>query len=221
MQDINKYLQLDEKINLVLENGYDRHEYVSRVENINEDGTIEVLIPIYRNRIIYIKNDTILKVIVSREGAIYEFRAKIVNKLFGVIPLLKLERISDINKIQRRNYYRLKVVKSIKFRKIVNLKEKIFEEYVNAVSVDISGGGLCFSSTADLEINDLIEINMELSGKNITIFCKVLRREIKEDDEFNRFLYGVSFEKIAEFERNIIMRFIFEEQRKLAKKGLI
>ncbi len=221
MQDINKYLQLDEKINLVLDNGYDRHEYVSRVENINEDGTIEVLIPIYKNRVIYIKNDTILKVIVSREGAIYEFRAKIVNKLFGVIPLLKLERISDINKIQRRNYYRLRVAKSIRFRKIINLKEKQFDEYVNAVTVDISGGGLCFSSTKELELNDLIEISIELTGKAITVFCKVLRREMKEDDELSRFMYGVAFEKIAELERNIIMRFIFEEQRKLAKKGLI
>ena len=44
---------------------------------------------------------------------------------------------------------------------------------------------------------------------------------MKEDDELNRFMYGVAFDKIAELERNIIMRFIFEEQRKLAKKGLI
>jgi c-di-GMP-binding flagellar brake protein YcgR len=33
--------------------------------------------------------------------------------------------------------------------------------------------------------------------------------------------YGINFEKITETERNIIMRFIFEEQRKLVKKGLI
>jgi c-di-GMP-binding flagellar brake protein YcgR len=221
MQDINKYLQLDEKIHLVLDNEYDKHEYMSRVENISEDGTIEALIPIYRNRIIYIKNDSIVKVIVSREGAIYEFRAKVVSKIFGVIPLLKLERISDISKIQRRDFYRLKIAKSIKVRKIINLKEKHFDEYVNATAIDISGGGLCFSSTKELDFNDLIEVSIELSGKPITIFCKVLRRGIKDDDESNRFIYGVAYEKITEIERNIIMRFIFEEQRKLAKKGLI
>ena len=101
------------------------------------------------------------------------------------------------------------------------MKEKHFEEYINATSIDISGGGLCFSSTKELDLNDLIEVSVELSGKPITVFCRVLRRDLKHDDEYNRFIYGVAYEKIAEIERNIITRFIFEEQRKLAKKGLI
>ena len=221
MQEINKYIEIGEKINLLLQNGYDEHQYVSRVENINEDGTIEVLIPISKNRIVYIKNDTILKVIVSREGAIYEFKARIVNKLFGAIPLLKLEKISEINKIQRRNYYRLKVMKTIKVRKVINLKEKQFEEHFNASLIDISGGGICFSAAKEIDLHDLIEVNMELGSKAVTLFAKVLRKDYRDENNQSRFVYGVTFEKITEIERNIIMRFIFEEQRKLAKKGLI
>ena len=136
MQEVNKFISIGERINLMLLNDYDNHQYVSRVEELNVDGTIDVLIPISKNRIIYIKNDTVLKVVVAKEGAIYEFQAKIVSKLFGAIPLLRLMRVSEVNKIQRRNYYRLKAIKTMKARKIVNLKEKLFE--LGVISKDLS-----------------------------------------------------------------------------------
>ncbi|OGO78433.1 MAG: hypothetical protein A2Y23_03640 [Clostridiales bacterium GWB2_37_7] len=220
MQEVNKFISIGERINLMLLNDYDNHQYVSRVEELNVDGTIDVLIPISKNRIIYIKNDTVLKVVVAKEGAIYEFQAKIVSKLFGAIPLLRLMRVSEVNKIQRRNYYRLKAIKTMKARKIVNLKEKLFDEFFTATIVDISGGGLAISTSMELETNDLLEINVDLNS-NLNILGKVLRKEIKEEIKPNKYAYGIAFEKITEIERNIIMRFIFEEQRKLAKKGLI
>lgn len=221
MQEINKFMGIGERINLLLLNGYDDHQYVSRVEGINEDGTIDVLIPISKNRIIYIKNDTLLKVIVAKEGAIYEFRARIINKLFGVVPLLRLERVSEIHKIQRRNYYRLKILKSIKVRKAINLKEKQFEEYFSGSLLDISGGGIAFAAVKELNINDEIEAVMDLSGSTINIYGKIVRKDYRDEVNNSKYIYGINFEKITEVERNIIMRFIFEEQRKLAKKGLI
>lgn len=221
MQDIRKFICIGEKINLLLLNGYDNHQYVSRVEEINEDETIDVLIPIAKNKIVYIKNDTVLKVIVAKEGAIFEFKAKIVNKLFGAIPLLRLVRVSEINKIQRRNYFRLKVVEPIHVKQVISLKEKLYDEQFSANMVDISGGGLAITANKELNINDLIEVTMNLNSNLINILGRVVRKEIKEEVKVNKFAYGVTFEKITELERNIIMRFIFEEQRKLAKKGLI
>jgi len=220
MQDINKYLHIGARINLLVMNDYNQSQYVSRVDNINEDGTIDVLIPISKRRIVYIKNDTVLKVIITKEGAIYEFKAEIVSKLFGVDPLLRLTRVSDIQKIQRRNYFRLKSLNTIKIRKIVNLKEAIFDEYINVIMVDISGGGLAFNADVELEINDMIEVSMNLNANTINLLGKIVRAD-RDEDKAKKIAYGINFDKITEMERNIIMRFIFEEQRKLAKKGLI
>jgi c-di-GMP-binding flagellar brake protein YcgR len=220
MQELKKLLSIGARINLLVIDSYNQTQYVSRVDNINEDETLDVLIPISKNKIVYIKNDTAVKVIIAKEGAIYEFKAKIVNKLFGAVPLLKLMRISEIQKIQRRNYFRLKAVNNIKIRRIVNLKEKIFEEYFNATMVDISGGGIAFNADRELEINDIIEISLNLNANSINLLGKIVRAE-RVDDKAIKFAYGVNFEKITEIERNIIMRYIFEEQRKLAKKGLI
>jgi c-di-GMP-binding flagellar brake protein YcgR len=220
MQEVNKFLYIGARINLLVMNSYNQSQYVSRVDNINEDGSIDVLIPISKRRIVYINNDTTLKVIIASEGAIYEFKAEIVEKLFGVVPLLRLKRVSDIQKIQRRNYFRLKATNKIKIRKVINLKEAIYSEYFEVTMVDISGGGLAFSAELELDINDLIEVNMDLNSKTINLLGKIVRAD-KDEDKAKMFSYGVNFEKIAEIERNIIMRYIFEEQRKLAKKGLI
>lgn len=220
MQEIEKFLYIGARINLLIMNDYNQSQYVSRVDNINEDGSIDVLIPISKNRIVYIKNDTTLKVIIAKEGAIYEFKAEIVSKLFGVVPLLRLNRTSDINKIQRRNYFRLKSVNAIQVRKIVDLKEMAYDEYAAVSMVDISGGGLAFNADLELEINDMIEINMNLNTNAINLLGKIVRAD-KNDNKVKKYSYGVNFEKIAELERNVIMRFIYEEQRKLAKKGLI
>lgn len=221
MQEINKFFNEGDRINLLLMNGYDNHQYVSKIESINSDETIDVLIPISKNRIIYIKNEAFLKVITAKEGAIYEFKAQVVNKLFGKIPLLRLSKVSEITKIQRRNYYRLKIINKIKVRKVINLKEKQFDEFFAGSLVDISGGGVAISTSKELELNDLIETNMDLNSQNICTFGTIVRKDLREDGSNSPFVYGVKFEKITEHDRNIIMRFIFEEQRKLAKKGLI
>jgi c-di-GMP-binding flagellar brake protein YcgR len=86
--------------------------------------------------------------------------------------------------------------------------------------VDISGGGLAFNSDIELDINDLVEVSMNLNSNAINLIGKIVRAD-KNEEKLKKFSYGVNFEKIAEIERNVIMRFIYEEQRKLAKKGLI
>jgi c-di-GMP-binding flagellar brake protein YcgR len=220
MQDISKFLSIGTKIHILVMNNNNESQYVSRVDNINEDGTIDVLIPISKRRIVYINEDTVLKVIITKEGAIYEFEAEVENKLFGVDLLLRLKRTSDIQKIQRRNYFRLKSLNTIKIRKIVNLTEAIFSEYFNVAMVDISGGGLAFNSELELDINDLIEISVTLNSNTINLLGMVVRAD-RNENNLKIMEYGINFEKITDTERNIIMTFIFEEQRKLAKKGLI
>lgn len=221
MQDKSKFLIPGEKINLVMLDEFNDYQYQSKVERVNNDGTIEVLIPIAKSQILYIKNDTILKVVVARDSAIFEFKAKIISKTFGMEPLLKLAMVSDVVKIQRRNYYRLKVLKPIKVRKALNLKEKLFEEYFNASLIDLSGGGIGFTSYKELNENDIVELNMELNSNIVNLFGRIVRKEVNDRNYKDMYLYGIHFEKITEIERNSIMRFIFEEQRKLAKKGMI
>lgn len=215
-----KNFNIGDKITIELMNNYDKQKYVSQIIETRDDSTLDIVIPIYKNRIIYIKNDTELEVVVSKGEAIYEFKAKILNKVFGRIPLLKLELISKITKIQRRDYFRLKYIHNITIKKVTNLKEKVFDEEVTGSMIDISGGGLAFTSNIQFEEKDVVEISMNINNTNVVILGKIVRKSLSGNGSV-KYSYGVQFSNITEIQRNEIMKFIFEEQRKLAKKGLI
>jgi len=198
-----------------------KHEYVSQINNIYNNEYLDVLIPISKKRIVYLKSESILKVIAAKEEAVYEFNARIVGKTFGAVPLLKLQIISDIKKIQRRDFFRLKLIRDIEGRKVENLKERKFGESFRGNMLDISGGGVLFNSATEFAEGDIIELTLDLNGKKLIVFGSVVRKMYNLQNPKAPFSYGIRFEGVTEFERNEITKFIFEEQRKLIKKGLI
>ncbi len=220
MHNNMKHFSIGEKIHIELINNYDNHQYTSQIAEIHDDGTLDVVIPIFKGRIIYFKNESIIKIIIPRGEAIYEFKAKIINKIFGKIPLLRLMLVSEIKKIQRRDFFRLKCIQSLHVRKVINIKEKEFGETINANTLDISGGGLAFTCSAEFGDNDILEVSLTVNGVSLTIFGRIVRKTYTGNPGIP-YNYGISYENITEIQRNEIMKFIFGEQRKLAKKGLI
>lgn len=221
MPDLKRIFSVGEKVQIeFVDIAGRKHNYVSQINNIYDNEFLDVLIPISKSHIVYLRSESILKVIMAKGNAVYEFNAKIAGKLFGVIPLLKLQVISNIQKIQRRNFFRLKLMRDIEGRKVIEFKERVFGEKFKGNMLDISGGGMMFNSTILLEENELIEVTLNLNGKKLVLFGMIVRR-IFNNNPKAPYSYGIKFVRISEFERNEITKFIFEEQRKLIKKGLV
>lgn len=221
MLDFGKYLQVGEKIQLQYRDANNNiHEYTSQVVEYYSNDMLDILIPLYKNQIVYLRNEAKLKVIIPKGEAVFEFYAQIVEKLFGKIPLLRLRVISEVDKIQRRNFFRLKLIKEIEGRRVINLKERKFGDRFKGNMLDLSGGGLLFNMMTELEEKDMIELSMILSDKKMTLFGIIVRKSLTTNAKAP-FLYGLKFDRLSEFERNEIMKFIFQEQRKLIKKGLV
>lgn len=221
MPDLKKYFSVGSKIQIdYLDAAGQLQSYTSQVVEILDDEFIDVLIPIHKKRDVYLKQDAMLKVIVTKGEAVYEFKAVLHEKLFGRIPLLRLKVLAEINKIQRRDYYRLKVLKDIEARLVEDFKEKKFGETFKGNLHDISAGGLNFSTRKELQENDMLELTLNLNDKKLVVYGIVLRRTLTNNYKAS-YAYGVKFEKITEAERNEIVKYIFEEQRRLIKKGLM
>lgn len=221
MLDLRKYFSVGEKIHLnYLDAREHLNEYVSQVAEIHGNEFVDVLIPIHRKRDVYLKQDTILKIVVSKEEAVYEFRAVLYEKLFGRIPLLRLKVLSDIKKIQRRDFYRLKIMRDIEVRLVVNLKENIYDEQHICNLLDISVGGLLFNSRKEFQEKDMLELTLDLNGKKLTVFGTIIRRTLN-DSYRAPYSYGVKYVNMSSHEREVITKFIYEEQRRMIKKGLI
>lgn len=227
MTDLKKYFTIGEKIQIdhIDIRGH-LQEYISQVVDFHGLDFMDVLIPIHKNQDVYLKVDSIVKIVLPKGDAVYEFKAVVYEKLFGRVPLLRLKMISDVNKIQRRDFYRLKLMRDIEARKLLlenvleNNPEKKFGDVFKCYMHDISAGGVLISTKEDLQEGDTLEIRIDLNGIELVAYGIIVRRTLTVSPRAP-YSYGVKFDKMSEFDKNKLSRFIFEEQRKLIKKGLI
>jgi c-di-GMP-binding flagellar brake protein YcgR len=196
------------------------HEYISQVIEFIDDEFIDVLIPMHNKRDVYLRQDTILKIILVKGEAIYEFKAALYEKILGRIPLLRLKILSEVNKIQRRDFYRLKLMRDIEARLVEDFEQKKYGELFKCILHDISAGGVLLSSSKELQEKDLMEFTLDLNENKLTVYGAVVRRTLTGNHR-SPYSYGVRFEKMSEPERTLVTKFIFEEQRRLIKKGLV
>lgn len=221
MLNLKKYFAIGEKIQLeYIDNSGQSREYTSQVVEMSDSEFVDVLIPIYKKQDVYLRKDTVLKIIVTKGEVAYELRAILYEKLFGRIPLLRLKVLSEIRKIQRRDFYRLKFFREIKAKHVIDLEQSTYGESFKCNLHDISAGGMLLSSKAELQQGDMIESELDLDGKRIVIYGTIVRKALT-DNHRAPYSYGIRFDKMREYERNVITRFIFDEQRRLIKKGLL
>jgi len=221
MSDLKRYFAIGEKIQIdhIDAKGH-MQEYRSQVVDIHDGDFMDVLIPIHKSRDVYLSQNSIVKIVSVKGDAIYEFKAVIQEKLFGRVPLLRLKVISEVNKIQRRDSYRLKLMRDIEVRRVENLQEKKLGEKFRCNLHDMSTGGILISTNKELQEGDMLEATIGLNGAQLVVYGIIVRRTLTVSHKAP-YSYGVKFDKMSEFDKNKLTKFIFEEQRKLIKKGLI
>jgi c-di-GMP-binding flagellar brake protein YcgR len=221
MLDLKKYFTIGERIQIgFIDASGHLHDYNSQVVEIYNNEFIDILIPMRKNHDVYLKEDIVLKLIVSKGDAVYEFKAALHEKLFGRIPLLKLRILSEVNKIQRRNFYRLRLMKELEAKQVEDIKERKYGDKFKGNLLDISAGGLLFNSNKELQEKDMLELTLNLNSKKLIVFGIIVRKTFTTN-LIVPYTYGVQFNRISDFERNEITKYIFEEQRRLIKKGLV
>lgn len=201
--------------------------YVSQLEEIVDSRTIIIAAPIFEGEIISIKLGSTLSIVFYDENGIYSFKGKVERHgQKGNIFVLKVTVLSELKKTQRREYFRFSWVMPVKYRVVKSVKssqteESIEQPFIEALTRDISGGGIGISTNVQHQVNDVVEIELELEGgKNIKALGKVMRSKVF-DKEIPRYDTGIIFENIYSRDRDEIIKFIFEKQIKLKQKGMV
>lgn len=193
----------------------------SQVLDIISDSEILISGPIKKSNFVFMHNDEIVDIIyyVENKGRYY-FRGKIISRKFKSVYSLLIKKNSDIGIVQLREYYRLLSSFEVKKEKISRSddSESVVEEICEAK--DISGGGIKLYCNLDHQIGDEIFCSFKIQDSLLRVKGNVVR--IEEIDSFNyKFSLGISFKDILEEERDLIIRYIFEQQRIYRNKGLI
>lgn len=236
---LSKFVSIGDKLELETiaklsdaENRQGRKNYRSQVYDIVSEDQIKIAMPMEQGKVILLPVDGEYNICFYTPTGLYQCLARVIDRYKSDnIFVLVMELTTDIRKYQRREYYRLNCVLDMKCREISETDINGFNERVrfidtditfnNGLMVDISGGGARFISKTRYpkNANILFVFSLYVSGKltEYKLVGRVLLSEKLEnrDDEYE---HRIQFVNIMNDDRESIIRYIFEEERKIRRR---
>jgi len=206
--------------------------YVSQILDIT-DNTFQAAMPIYEGHLIPLDVGSKYEVYFKTKKGFFSATCLVMGRSkTGKIYLVELKPISKLEKYQRREYYRFNTNIDANMCLLTEHEMKIFlqsltvlEDYKskrkNATIIDISGGGVKIVSNELYKKNDMVLIEFDLivatslrtiniPGKVIASIPSVNREDLRE--------HRIEFYKISKELRELIIKYIFDEQRRILQK---
>lgn len=222
-------LKVGDKI-YIMKVEHQNNQYSSQILDILSENGYMISGPIRRSTIIHIRPNTVIEVGYYKEKIGKFVFIAIVKEVWEKgIYKLRIERLSDIIKIQERNFFRLpialEVEKEYNAEQVYNTGNEVHGETKKEICItgDISGGGLKLFSNIKHENNDKIRLRFLIEDMEIIAIGEVIRvSESKSRDYKHKYKYeiGVKFVDINDHQRDAIVKHMFEQERELRKKRI-
>jgi len=192
-------------------------QYLSKVEEIIDDVTFIISKPIWGRQFINLQVGDIIKVAYFREEALYYFKAKVLEELRSRETMsAKVVAMSDRYKIQRRNYYRLSIIIPV----IMTYLEEKEQVTKNCSTVDISGGGVRLLTDQKLQRGTEAWLYINIPGIERHAIKASVIRSIPSARDIKLYETALEYKHIDQPVRDIIIKYIFDKQRQIIKKGM-
>ena len=224
---LSKYVKPGNKVEIqavehvkYVDGGDRKKVYSSMVSDILSDDQLEILMPMEKSKLILLPVNAEYDVYFYTEAGLYQCFVKVIDRYKQNNQfILCLELTSNLRKFQRREYYRLGCALEMNARPLEKEEIKAIQNddtYLvpglplkRSVIVDISGGGIRFVGDYCYEPDSLIccKYNLATDGKS---------RELP--DRPGLYEHRAQYIHIDTAEREEIIRFIFEEERKHRKR---
>ncbi len=213
--------------------------YMSGVFDIISEDEIEITVPTYEGKMVLFHNGFEFEFFFYTSRGMYSCEAVVTDRYKrDNFYLLAVELTTPLKKFQRREFYRLDCMIDFAYYKIprevaeLETTEDLFEviaapEYLEqkklARTKDLSGGGCRFLSTEQLEVGSYVLSVIRLSNDKVDqmfyLVTEIIASEkIKEIED--RWITRGRFEFKNKKDRDLIIRYVFEEDRMLRKKEI-
>lgn len=187
---------------------------------------IMLIAPLKQNKAMSFGAGTEITVHFTREDFVGTFTSRVINEeLDSPPPVLTLSQPSDIFwgelkdiDAQRRQFVRLEASVPLEFW----LPSGVARE---TLTHDISGSGLSMITLFALDTGMSVRLKISFPDKKIDTNAKVIRcKPLKEDTTKGgrpRYEVALTFVNLDTNKQDAIMRYIFERQRELRRRGLM
>ncbi len=227
-------MQAVERVKMADE-GERKRVYLSQVRDILSEEQLEIFMPMEKTKMILLPVNTEYDMYFYTPQGLYQCFANVIDRYKDDNQyVLLMELTSNLRKFQRREYYRLSCALEMNSRPLEKEEKDAMDRKAGAylvpglplkrsVVVDISGGGIRFLSSYSYEPDSLLycKYNLVIDGvsKEYTLITKVLTvREL--EDRPGVFEHRAQYVDIDTYDREEIIRFIFEEERKHRKREM-
>ncbi len=210
----------------------DRKKYKSQALDILSEDQLEIMMPIEKSKLIMLPIGGEYDLYFYTTSGLFQCFAKVIDRYKSNKQyVLLMELTSNLRKFQRREYYRLSCALEMSARPLEEEEIKAVEKKDNylvpglplkrSVIVDISGGGIRFVGGYAYEPDSLVccKYSLLIGGKvkEYTLVAKILVvREL--EDKPGIYEHRAQYINIDTAEREEIIHFIFEEERKHRNK---
>lgn len=230
--ELNRVVSKDVLSKLKEENNVFAKTLVSQVYDITEENQLKIAMPIVEGKVIPLPINSTYEICFFTAVGLYKSKIIVLDRFKeNNIYVIVAELVSELKKFQRRQYFRLEhsmaieyividssIVSSLKDEYSLINKMLDENELKKGISIDISGGGIRFASREQLDIDSsvLVKINISTSdGKSVYgIIGKVLNSDKMINNEL-MFDQRIEYFEIKNEIREIIIRYIFEQERKM------
>lgn len=218
--------------------------YKSQVLDLKKNGNLSISMPSEGSRLILLPLGVRLEFVFYCKGGLYRAMGQIKERYKSEnVYMLEIELKTQIEKYQRREYFRYPCILDINYYTITEEEAK-FEsgdallihlredeeateknrerEYTGSI-VDLSGGGVRFRTSKELEPKQWLLFEIHLQNENINkqyyIIGAVISCAKTEKMSEKLFEIRAKFQINDASTREEIIRFIFEEERKSRQRG--
>ena len=238
----DKYLNIGDKLTISHNGEVYNSKIVRFVKKTKGIENIIVLLPTINNEVLRTKkNKKSHEVLFYSRGGVYKGECKIQDRYRedGVVEVIEITITSDLEKYQRREYFRIDYIDKIRFKVLTYRSEEtgqicnLEDEWHNGTLTNISGGGLRFNSSEGMENAKKLKVKFRLRD-NKMVGSKIVKND--EAGEYDieadivgvrlrshadkKYDYRIQFANIDKTDRESIVRFVFERERWMRKKGI-
>lgn len=213
-----KIIELGDKIELTRKSTFEKEEmYISKIQDFDKaQQRLTILAPLDGGKIIPLELNAEYYATVYTEMGLYRTEVAVVERSKDDnLYLIVLEVLTTLTKHQRRQYYRLDCILTFQY------KDEVNDQWHEGLILDISGGGIRFTSHSILIKEKVITCHLQLNFEEFTKHLYLTGTIIESTDsaiEGKAVENRVRFENVSVEDREAIIRFIFEEERRRRKK---
>lgn len=203
----------------------------SQIYDILDDETLSIAMPIVEGRVIPLSVGSRYEACFYASKGLYQTRliVKERKKQEGLFILI-VEVQSELKKFQRRQYFRLSCTMDMQYKilteeEVANFQggqEEIIMDtgFHDGVALDISGGGIRFTSEEKLENDNMVLVSLEIPLDKQSIYLmmgKVISSGLIPNKS-GLYEHRVEYQELDKKIRENLIHFIFEEERRQRKK---